>query len=222
MLPHFKASRRSLNLLVAAVAIISTLFFGDLGLFSTSVPAVSAGPHSSRGSRPAHVESRDESGVSEQDRQALKDNQVIVEHVSDGDTLTVLYRGQRERVRLVGIDAPESSENEKAFRDAKRTESDVRSIISQGKKSAAYTQSLVRPGEILGIEFDVEKRDRYSRLLAYLYLPSGEMLNRKIVAEGYAYPYTRPPNVRYAEKLRKDFEQARKSRRGLWGQSPQR
>jgi micrococcal nuclease len=62
----------------------------------------------------------------------------------------------------------------------------------------------------------VEERDRYGRLLAYVWLPDGRMFNRVMVAHGYAQPLTIPPNVRFADVFRAAARAARRARLGLW------
>ena len=143
---------------------------------------------------------------------------VTVTRVVDGDTLTIIYNGKKENVRLVGIDTPESRDNSKARRDADRSRKDLQVITSQGKKAAAFVKSLVGKGSVLEIEFDVERRDRYGRLLAYLYFPDGRMLNEEIVRAGYASVMTIPPNGKYKDRFLKAYREARESRVGLWGE----
>jgi micrococcal nuclease len=65
------------------------------------------------------------------------------------------------------------------------------------------------------MEFDVQRRDKYGRLLAYLYLSDGRMLNEEIVKAGYANLMTIPPNVKYQERFLKAYREARKNKRGL-------
>ncbi len=62
----------------------------------------------------------------------------------------------------------------------------------------------------------VEERDHYSRLLAYVWLPDGRMLNRVMVAAGYAQPLTIPPNVEFADSFRRAARAARRAALGLW------
>ncbi len=136
--------------------------------------------------------------------------------IVDGDTLKVRYKGIEESVRLVGIDTPESRPNKKAKNDAQRSGEDLRTITAMGKEATRYVKSLVKPGDTVRIEFDVQKRDKYGRLLAYVYLPNGTMLNEEIVKAGYANVMTVPPNVKYQERFLKDYREARENRRGLW------
>jgi micrococcal nuclease len=137
-------------------------------------------------------------------------------YVIDGDTLKVLYRGEKQSIRLIGIDAPESRKNSKAFRDARKSRKDINIITAQGKLAGKYVRGLVRKGDTVAVQFDVEKRDRYRRLLGYVYLPDGRMLNDLIIRNGYAQPMTIPPNVTYRAKFLASYRYARKHGLGLW------
>jgi micrococcal nuclease len=123
---------------------------------------------------------------------------------------TVILRfpdGRRQRTRLIGIDAPESHDNPKLESDAARTAQDRATILALGREAAAFTKRLL-DGQPVDVEQGVEKRDRYGRLLAYLWLADGSMANVTIVREGYAQPFTKSPNVRYAALLRQSAGQA--------------
>ncbi len=139
-----------------------------------------------------------------------------VVRVVDGDTIKVRYWGKDESIRLIGIDTPESRVNKKAKRDAKRSGQDIKTITAMGKRATEYVESLVRPGDLITIEFDTQQRDRYDRLLGYVYLSNGKMLNEEIVKAGYANVMTIPPNVKYQDRFFKAYEQARERKRGLW------
>ncbi len=136
--------------------------------------------------------------------------------VVDGDTLKVRYWGKKESIRLIGIDTPESRVNKKAKRDAKRSGQDIETITAMGKKASEYVENLVKTGDLITIEFDAQQRDRYGRLLGYIYLSNGKMLNEEIVKAGYANVMTIPPNVKYQDRFLKDYQEARERKRGLW------
>jgi micrococcal nuclease len=136
--------------------------------------------------------------------------------IVDGDTVKVIFHNREERLRLIGIDTPESIPNSKAKKDAQRTKSDIETITSQGREAKSFVKGLVKPGDLLKIEFDVRTRDKYGRLLAYLYLPSGKMLNEEIVKAGYAQLMTIPPNLKYQERFLMAYREARENHRGLW------
>ena len=129
----------------------------------------------------------------------------IVTKVVDGDTLKIKHNGQDESVRLIGIDTPESKANKKAKKDAERSKADVETITSMGKESAKFTATLVKPGDTVKIEFDIRPRDQYGRLLGYVYLSNGKMLNEEIIKAGYANVMTYPPNTKYQDRFLKAF-----------------
>jgi micrococcal nuclease len=137
---------------------------------------------------------------------------VLVTRVVDGDTL-VLETG--ERVRLIGIDTPELHVSNKLYRDAQRSSQDITTIQKMGRRSYEFTKNLVE-GKRVSLEFDVDKYDRYDRLLAYVYLKDGTFVNAKIVEEGYASLMTYPPNVKYSDLFLKLYQEARQNQRGLW------
>ncbi len=139
-----------------------------------------------------------------------------VVRVIDGDTLKISYGDQEESIRLIGIDTPESQANKKAKRDAARTGDDIQLILSQGREATNYVKGLVKPGDSVQIEFDVQERDRYTRLLGYVHLSDGKMLNEEIVRAGFANLMTIPPNVKYQKRFSKAYKEARDNKRGLW------
>jgi micrococcal nuclease len=141
----------------------------------------------------------------------------VVLRVVDGDTLTVNHNGQKESIRLIGIDTPESKPNKKARKDSIKNSEDVATIVSLGKEAAKYVKTLVHPGDPIFIEFDRQIRDKYGRLLGYVYLADGTMLNEEIVRAGYASLMTYPPNVKYRDRFLRAYHEARENNRGLWG-----
>jgi len=137
--------------------------------------------------------------------------------VIDGDTFVCKIKGiRKERVRMIGIDTPESRPNRKAKRDARRSGRSLKEIIKLGKKATAFTKKFLKRGRTVFLEFDIEKRDRYGRLLAYVWLDDKRMLNEILIREGFAVVYTKPPNVKYIERFRKAQRLAIEERKGLW------
>lgn len=141
---------------------------------------------------------------------------VIVLNIVDGDTLSVNYKGGKESIRLIGIDSPESRANKKAKSDAQRSGEDLKTIILQGKEATRFVKTMVRPGDGVTVELDVQTRDKYRRLLGYVYLSNGKMLNEEIVKAGYASLMTIPPNVKYQERFLRAYREAREKELGLW------
>lgn len=122
----------------------------------------------------------------------------------DGDTFWVMdHKGNSEKIRLIGIDAPE----------ARRT--GRKDIGHYGKEASAYIERLLL-GKKIRLEFDISKYDRYKRTLAYVYLEDGTFLNAHLVAQGYATVMTVPPNVKHAELFIRLQREAREKKRGLW------
>lgn len=122
--------------------------------------------------------------------------------VVDGDTIVVLYQGQEEKVRLIGVDTPES-----VHPDAEKNN-------EAGKTASDYTKAQLT-GKDVQLEFDVQKRDKYQRLLAYVYV-DGTMFNKTLLAEGIAKLATFPPNVKYVDEFTAIEKEAQKAGIGLW------
>ncbi len=139
--------------------------------------------------------------------------------VYDGDTFRCrLENGEEVKVRLIGVDTPESRVNPKARRDARREGLSLKQIVRLGKKATEFTKKLIPPGTVVYLETDVQVHDKYGRLLAYVYLPDGRMLNEVLLEEGYAKMMTIPPNVKYVERFRKAQRRAISEGRGLWSE----
>ena len=137
---------------------------------------------------------------------------ILVRRAVDGDTL-LLASG--ERVRLIGIDTPEMHTSDKLYRQAQQSKTDIQTIISLGTQAYKFTRNLVE-GKRVRLEFDIERFDKYGRLLAYVYLEDGTFVNAKIIQEGYASLLTIPPNLKYVDLFQRLYKQARENNRGLW------
>lgn len=119
-----------------------------------------------------------------------------VERVIDGDTF--VCRGG-ERVRLLLVDAPEMA------------------VEPLGPLARDFLVGLLPAGTEVSMELDVGERDRYGRLLAYVYLRDGRMVNELLAREGFAQTMVIQPNVRYVERIRDAVATARAENAGLWG-----
>lgn len=127
-----------------------------------------------------------------------------VERVVDGDTIIVHVGGRRERVRLIGIDTPESV----------KPNTPVQCFAIEASNR---TKSLLHPGTAVRLVGDVDQRDQYKRLLAYVYRTDDNLfVNLAVVRDGYAVPYTFPPNVAHTSEFVAAAAQARDAGRGLW------
>ena len=125
------------------------------------------------------------------------DQHAQVTKVTDGDTIHLSGLGS---VRLIGIDTPEVYGGAECF----------------GQEASAFAKRLLPLGTRVRYRVGVDERDRYGRLLAYVWLPNGRMLNRVLVSAGYAQPLTIPPNVEFAALFRRAAAAARRAGRGLW------
>jgi micrococcal nuclease len=133
--------------------------------------------------------------------------QAQVLRVVDGDTIRVRLDGRTERVRYIGVDTPESVKPGTP-------------VQCFAKRASAANAALVA-GRSVRLVADVEQRDRYGRLLAYVYRePDGAFVNAQLVRDGYARPLTIAPNVAHAGELGRLARAARRSGRGLWSACP--
>lgn len=122
----------------------------------------------------------------------------------DGDTLVVDLDGRREHVRLIGIDTPESVAQD-------------RPVECFGPEAKARTAELLPSGTVVRLERDVEARDRYDRLLAYVIrADDGLFVNLALVEEGYAEANEYRPNTAHQGELDAAEERAQAEGRGLW------
>jgi micrococcal nuclease len=139
---------------------------------------------------------------------------VIVKRVVDGDTF-LLANG--ERVRLLGIDTPEKYESKKLDKDVEASHQDKKTIKKLGQLASEYVKDFVEGKRVyLEREPNYDDKDRYGRLLRWVYLEDGTFVNGKIVKDGYAQVYEKFP-VSKLEELRKYQKEARENNRGLWG-----
>lgn len=126
-----------------------------------------------------------------------------VTHVYDGDTILVDMDGALEKVRFIGVDTPETHDP------------DVE-VQCYGEEATDYTGRLL-DGETVRLESDStnSNRDRYDRLLRYVYLGDGTLVNKSLIEGGYAFAYTRFPFLKKDEFVASEVE-AKNSGQGLW------
>jgi len=130
-----------------------------------------------------------------------------VVRVSDGDTFVATVNGRRERIRVIGVDTPESVAPNQP-------------VEPYGEEASDFAKQYL-DGETVRLAGDAEPRDRYGRMLAYVWLEDGTFWNALLVAEGYAQQLTIPPNVTYERLFRRLVSEARREDRGLWSQENQ-
>jgi micrococcal nuclease len=109
----------------------------------------------------------------------------------------VQYHNKKESVRLIGIDTSEVRVNEKLIRDAKNDKRKQNELLQQGQLASSYVKEIVKEKDEVFLEFDKQKRDKYKRLLAYVYFKDGKMLNVLLLEKGLAKAVNYPPNNRY-------------------------
>jgi micrococcal nuclease len=140
-----------------------------------------------------------------------------VTRVTDGDTFEVEINGKKEKVRMLGIDTPEKYNSDKLKKDIERTKRDSETIKKLGELSSQFTKKLLDGKKVI-LEPDTSQddKDRYGRLLRYVYLTDGTFVNREIIEEGYALAF-RKFRVSKEKELVEAEKNARENRRGLWG-----
>jgi micrococcal nuclease len=126
----------------------------------------------------------------------------------DGDTIRVRIAGApdgEEKVRFIGVDTPET-----------HGPGGLRECF--GEEASRRTAALLPPGTKVRLVRDVEARDRYQRLLAYVYRADDQLfVNLALAREGFAAPLTIPPNVAHSDAFVEAAAEARRGERGLWG-----
>jgi micrococcal nuclease len=136
------------------------------------------------------------------------DGRATVTSVVDGDTIDVEIGGRPERVRLIGIDTPET----------KKPNSPVECF---GPEASAFTASLLPTGTEVLIERDIVGRDDYGRLLGYVHLVGDDgrattFVNLEIVERGFAAPLTIEPNSTFAQDFAAAARRAEHADLGMW------
>ncbi len=129
-------------------------------------------------------------------------DKVYVQRVIDGDTFETAGGVD---VRLIGVDTPETKHPDKG-------------VEYYGREASKYTSRHLE-GKSVYLEYDVEKRDKYQRILAYVFIEDGTFFNAKLLRDGYAELLTIPPNVKYVDLLESQVKEARNNNRGLWNKT---
>ena len=122
-------------------------------------------------------------------------------YVIDGDTIIVIIDRKKEKVRLIGVDTPE--------KDGPYTKEEP-----FNKEASDFTKRLVK-GKRVRLEYDWQKRDKYGRLLAYVYLEDGTFLNAELIKQGYGTLFRKFP-FKYRDNFIRYEQEARDNKRGLW------
>jgi micrococcal nuclease len=134
-------------------------------------------------------------------RAAAKFDATVV-NVVDGDTIVVEFAGRTEKVRVLGADTPETLDPRKP-------------VQCYGPEASAHTKKRLAPGTRVALETDAEARDKYGRLLAYVYV-GGERYDDELLRLGFARLLIIPPNGVHARVMLQAELEARAEGRGLW------
>jgi micrococcal nuclease len=127
-----------------------------------------------------------------------------VTSVSDGDTIKVLIDGKTETVRLIGVDTPETKDPRKA-------------VQCYGAEASAYTKTMLLSKSVsLAQDDSQQNRDKYGRLLRYVFLEDGTNFNEQLIRAGYAYEYTYRTPYQYQAVFKQAEQAARANSVGLW------
>ena len=122
-----------------------------------------------------------------------------VVRVNDGDSVTILIDGRCKKTRLIGIDAPEIGQG------------------FWGERAKRHLENILDSSRNVYVEYDVEKEDKYGRLLVYVSMSDGRLVNAEMLRDGYAVLFTSPPNVKHMKELTSAQRQARERKLGIWG-----
>ncbi len=129
-----------------------------------------------------------------------------VDRVVDGDTVKIELHGRAETVRLIGLDTPETV--------------DPRRPVECFGMEASNKAEDILTGRKVKIETDLSQgeRDKYGRLLAYIFLPDGRLFNKMMIEEGYGHEYTYHTPYKYQAEFKNTEARARKLKAGLWAE----
>lgn len=123
---------------------------------------------------------------------------------TDGDTISVDMNGTTEKIRMIGVDTPETHDPRKA-------------VQCYGQAASQFTKNLIGTNRVrLEADPTNTNRDRYNRLLRYVYLPDGRLVNAEIIKQGYGFAYTFFPFTKL-EEFKGYQKQAEADKLGLWG-----
>ena len=122
--------------------------------------------------------------------------------VKDGDTFVTKVNGKEETVRLILVDTPETKHPHKP-------------VQPFGEEASNFTKETLT-NETVNLEIGVQERDKYGRLLAYVYLKDGTMFNKLLLSKGLARVAVFPPNTKYLEEFKNVSENAKSKGEGIW------
>ncbi|MDO8573295.1 MAG: thermonuclease family protein [Candidatus Daviesbacteria bacterium] len=195
------------------------LVFGSLSIIFFVLTGIVAEPSSikkdigSSAVKGSNQESTQSTGQNTQEKaeeqknpqtQAKQSETFKVTKVIDGDTIQVVIDNEKETIRLIGIDSPETVDPRK-------------SVQCFGKEASAKAKLLLSDKSVM-LESDPTQgeRDKYQRLLRYVFLEDGTNFNKLMISEGYAHEYTYNIPYKYQSEFKQAQKEAEENKRGLW------
>jgi micrococcal nuclease len=148
-----------------------------------------------------------EGGATPAASEGADDTNAVVDRVVDGDTLVVTIAGDEERLRLIGVDTPETVKPDAP-------------VECFGPEASQFTKDLLPTGTWVLVQRDVEARDDFDRLLGYVFLADGTFVNLELLRQGFATPLTIEPNTAYADAFADAARSAEDRGLGLWAACP--
>lgn len=201
-----RRSNSLLALIVGFLVLVSAGFFykGIEEFQNTTLPSPSVAS-TQVSSSPAVLGQQSESTSSATFLEGKTRGKII--KVVDGDTVEVEIDGKREKLRYIGVDTPETVDPR-------------RGVQCFGREASEENKRIVFGKEVY-LEKDISDRDRFGRMLGYVYLKADDgsiiFINDHLVRQGFAKSLTYPPDVKYSERFRMAEQEAREGKRGLWG-----
>jgi len=145
------------------------------------------------------------------------DHHATIVKIVDGDTLDVLVDGRKKRIRLIGVDTSELHESDKLIRDAGRSRCTKADLQELGAEATEFVSRVLAPGDSIRLEYGPRRSDDYKRVLAFVWLADGRLLNELLICEGYAqarlhYVFRSD----YRARFQQCSQQAQAASKGLW------
>jgi micrococcal nuclease len=199
------ATRKSVSLIFGAIALVCII--GGIATDRPAVPTnsneVVANQEETALQNISNTNTESDSTQTSQPSSS-QDGLIKIASVVDGDTIKVILNNKTETVRLIGIDTPETV--------------DPRKPVQCFGKEASNKAKAVLTGKKVTLEADSTQgdRDKYSRLLRYVFLEDGTNFNKYMIAEGYAHEYTYSLPYKYQTEFKAAEKQAREQNKGLW------
>lgn len=140
---------------------------------------------------------------------------VSVIRVIDGDTIVTFDGVTESKVRLIGVECPETRRDEKAKRNADRLGVSIDKVVEAGKRARKFTETFCPPGSVVSLDYGEETLDHYGRTLAYVKMQNGRVLNEVLIMNGAA---TTTPQYHHRDTGQYEELQhrAREGGRGFW------